>query len=259
MWIMSGGSVTATGLRTSYLPELLYGVQRVCRNEFAANKASCARERPGSQNESCDGPEPHEALEVRSTGQYPALAHCRRRILINVQAPCSPLALPRQPYSCRAPWPLAPLPRGNSEALRRACANHIARIPRAVRSVPERQRVSLSESHLSECELLLHRPDAEARVCHYDFSALIKDYDSTDSGMDYPRQLITYDLFAHAEKEAIELSRHHFRGISFTTTRQTFPIPNYCAPCNAGYGTWEGQYRFDQEGRFNCPVKFWGY
>jgi hypothetical protein len=110
--------------------------------------------------------------------------------------------------------------------------------------------------------LLLHRPDANARACPYDFAALIRDYDPTDSGMDYPRQFIAYDLFTRNEKEAIEiyLNRHHFRGISFNATRQTFPIPNHWAPCNAaGYGPWEGEYRFDEEGGFDCPVKFWGY
>jgi hypothetical protein len=110
--------------------------------------------------------------------------------------------------------------------------------------------------------LLLHRPETEAKVCHYDFAALIRDYDSIDSWADYPRRFIAYDLFTHDEKAAIEayLATHHFGGISFNAARQTFPIPNHWAPCNAaGYGSWEGEYMFDEEEGFNCPVKFWGY
>jgi hypothetical protein len=110
--------------------------------------------------------------------------------------------------------------------------------------------------------LLLHRPDTEANVCVFDFAALIKDYDPTDSWTDYPRQFIVYDLFTRDEKAAIEayLTTHHFHGLSFNATRQTFPIPNHWAPCNAaGYRSWEGEYMFDREEGFNCRVKFWGY
>ena len=110
--------------------------------------------------------------------------------------------------------------------------------------------------------LLLHRPDTEEKVRQYDFAALIRDYDPTDSWTDYPKQFIAYDLFTRDEKAAIEayLATHHFRGLSFNATRQTFPIPNHWAPCNAaGYGSWEGEYMFDEEEGFDCPVKFWGY
>jgi hypothetical protein len=110
--------------------------------------------------------------------------------------------------------------------------------------------------------LLLHRPDTEGKVCCYDFAALIRDYDPTASWTDYPKQFIAYELFTHDEKAAIEayLCTHHFRGISFHATRQTFPIPNHWAPCNAaGYGNRAGEYMFDREEGFNCPVKFWGY
>ncbi|MGH8069774.1 MAG: hypothetical protein ACRERE_31930 [Candidatus Entotheonellia bacterium] len=110
--------------------------------------------------------------------------------------------------------------------------------------------------------LLLHRPDTEEKVCQYDFAALIRDYDPTDSWTDYPKQFIAYDLFTRDEKAAIEayLATHHFRGLSFNAARQTFPIPNHWAPCNAaGYGSWEGEYMFDEEEGFDCPVKFWGY
>lgn len=110
--------------------------------------------------------------------------------------------------------------------------------------------------------LLSHRPDTETKVCNYDFAALIRDYDPTASWTDYPRQLITHDLFTHDEKAAIEvyLSTHHFRGISFNAIRQTFPIPNHWAPCHAaGYGSWAGEYMFDREEGCKCPVKFWGY
>jgi hypothetical protein len=42
--------------------------------------------------------------------------------------------------------------------------------------------------------------------------------------------------------------------------RQTFPLPNHWAPCNAtGDRNWQGEYRFDAEAGFDCPVKFWGY
>lgn len=110
--------------------------------------------------------------------------------------------------------------------------------------------------------LLLHRPDAEEEVHQYDFATLILDYDPTDSWTDYPKQFIAYDLFTRDEKAAIEayLATHHFRGLSFHADRQTFPIPNHWAPCNAaGYGSWEGEYMFDEEEGFDCPVKFWGY
>jgi hypothetical protein len=80
--------------------------------------------------------------------------------------------------------------------------------------------------------------------------------------MEYPRKFIIHDLFTRAEKDAIEayLARHHFSGITLYKSRQTFPIPNHWAPCNvAGYGAWEGDYLFDKEESFDCPVKFWGH
>jgi hypothetical protein len=110
--------------------------------------------------------------------------------------------------------------------------------------------------------LLLHRPNTETIVCDYDFTTLIRDYDPTDVWTDHPRKFIAYDLFTADEKAAIQayLATHHFAGITLHVARQTFPIPNHWAPCNAaGYGNWEGEYRFDAEDGFNCPVKFWGY
>ena len=107
--------------------------------------------------------------------------------------------------------------------------------------------------------LLLHRPDTEAKICDYDFAALIRDYNPTGAWTDYPRQFIAYDLFTHDEKAAIEihLSAHHFRGIAFHATRQTFPIPNHWAPCNAaGYGSRAGEYMFDREEGFNGTTPF---
>jgi hypothetical protein len=80
--------------------------------------------------------------------------------------------------------------------------------------------------------------------------------------MEYPKRFIIYDLFTREEKEAIEtyLATHHFRGVSLHATQQAFPIPNHWAPCNAaGYGSWEGEYLFDEEEGFDCPVPFWGY
>jgi hypothetical protein len=113
-----------------------------------------------------------------------------------------------------------------------------------------------------DAKIVLHRPEAEAPSCNYDFAALIRDYNPTAAWTDYPRQFITYDLFTRDEKAAIEryLCTHHFRGISFHATRQSLPIPNHWAPCHAaGYGSWAGEYMFDREAGFNCPVKFWGY
>jgi hypothetical protein len=114
----------------------------------------------------------------------------------------------------------------------------------------------------SNVRLLLHRPDVEEETCVYDFGNLIRGYDVTDPWMEYPRKFIANDLFSRDEKEAIEayLARHHFPGITLYKARQTFPIPNHWAPCNAaGYGAWEGEYMFDEEEGFDCPVKFWGY
>jgi hypothetical protein len=110
--------------------------------------------------------------------------------------------------------------------------------------------------------LLLHRPNTETTVCDYDFAALIRNYDPVDVSTDYPRKFIAYDLFTADEKAAIEayLATHHLGGITLHAARQTFPIPNHWAPCNAaGYGNWQGEYRFDAEEGFDCPVKFWGY
>jgi hypothetical protein len=110
--------------------------------------------------------------------------------------------------------------------------------------------------------LLLHRPDAEERACGYDFAALIRGYDATDPWMEYPRRFITDDLFSRDEAAAIEayLGQHHLPGLTFYKARQPFPIPNHWAPCNAaGYGAWEGEYLFDEEEGFACPVRFWGY
>jgi hypothetical protein len=113
-----------------------------------------------------------------------------------------------------------------------------------------------------KARLLLHRPDIEEKACGYDFARLIRGYDATDPWMDYPRRFIAYDLFTQDEKAAIEayLAKHHFPGITLYKVRQTFPIPNQWAPCNAaGYGAWEGEYMFDEEELFDCPVKFWGH
>jgi len=110
--------------------------------------------------------------------------------------------------------------------------------------------------------LLLHWPNTETPVCDYDFPALIRDYDPTDVWTDYPRKFIAYDLFTADEKAAIEayLATHQLGGITLHEGRQTFPIPNHWAPCNAaGYGNWQGEYKFDAEEGFACPVKFWGY
>jgi hypothetical protein len=125
-----------------------------------------------------------------------------------------------------------------------------------VREFPCQNRV------FRNARLLLHRPSTETMVCSYDFAALIRGYDPTDVRTDYPRRFIAYDLFTADEKAAIEayLTTHHFRGIAVHVARQTFPIPNHWAPCNAaGYGDWSGEYMFDAEDGFNCPVKFWGY
>jgi hypothetical protein len=112
------------------------------------------------------------------------------------------------------------------------------------------ERISLSESRLSECQAALAPANTEAKGCNYDFAALIRDDDPTASWTEYPRQFITDDLFTHDEKAAIEVypSTHHFPGISCNATRQTFPIPNHWAPCHAaGYGSWVGEYMFDRE------------
>jgi hypothetical protein len=113
-----------------------------------------------------------------------------------------------------------------------------------------------------DARLLLHRPDTEDEACSYDFATLIRGYDATDPWMEYPRKFIVDDLFTRDEKAAIEayLAKHHFPGITLYKTRQTFPISNHWAPCNAaGYGAWEGEYMFDEEEGFDCPVKFWGH
>lgn len=110
--------------------------------------------------------------------------------------------------------------------------------------------------------LQLHRPDTDEGACDYDFSALIRGYDAADSWMDYPRKFIMHDLFTCTEKNAIEayLAHHQFPGITLYKSRQTFPIPNHWAPCNVGvYGIWDGEYLFDEEEGFDCPVKFWGH
>ncbi len=110
--------------------------------------------------------------------------------------------------------------------------------------------------------LQLHRPDTEARAYDYDFASLIRGYDATDSWMEYPRQFIVDELFTRDETAAIAayLAKHHFPGITLYKARQTFPIPKHWAPCNAaGYGACEGEYRFEDEEGFDCPVKFWGY
>jgi hypothetical protein len=110
--------------------------------------------------------------------------------------------------------------------------------------------------------LQLHRPDTEASACDYDFARLIRGYDATDPWMEYPRQFIIEELFTRDEKAAIEayLATHHLPGMALGHVRQTFPIPTHWAPCNAaGYGAWEGEYRFDEEEGFDCPLKFWGY
>jgi hypothetical protein len=110
--------------------------------------------------------------------------------------------------------------------------------------------------------LLLHRPDTDERASAYDFATLIRGYDAADPWMAYPRKFIVDDLFTRDEKAAIEayLAQHPFAGITFYKARQTFPIPNHWAPCNAaGYGAWEGEYLFDEEEGFDCPVKFWGH
>jgi hypothetical protein len=110
--------------------------------------------------------------------------------------------------------------------------------------------------------LLLHRPDPVEKIFDYDFATLIRDYDAADPWMEYPRRFIVNDLFTHDEKTVIEayLAKHHFQGITLYKARQTFPIPNQWSPCNAaGYGAWEGEYMFDEEEGFDCPVKFWGH
>jgi hypothetical protein len=110
--------------------------------------------------------------------------------------------------------------------------------------------------------LVLHRPDTEERACDYDFASLIRGYDAADPWMAYPRRFITDDLFTRDEKAAIEayLAQHPLAGMTLYKARQPFPIPNQWAPCNAaGYGAWEGEYLFDEEEGFDCPVKFWGY
>jgi hypothetical protein len=109
--------------------------------------------------------------------------------------------------------------------------------------------------------LLLHRPDTEERACDYDFAALIRGYDTTDPWMEYPRKFIVDELFTRAEEAAIEayLAKHQLLGITVCHARQMFPIPKHWAPCSVpGYGAWEGEYRFDAEEGFDCPVKFWG-
>jgi hypothetical protein len=114
----------------------------------------------------------------------------------------------------------------------------------------------------SNARLLLHRPDTEASRGDYDFATLIRGYDAADPWMEYPRKFIMYDLFTRAEKDAIEayMASHHFPGITLYKSRQMFPIPNHWAPCNvAGYGAWEGEYLFDEEEGFDCPVRFWGH
>jgi hypothetical protein len=110
--------------------------------------------------------------------------------------------------------------------------------------------------------LQLHRPDTEGSPGDYDFASLIRGYNAADPWMEYPRKFIQHDLFTRAEKHAIEayLSRHQFPGITLYKSRQAFPIPNHWAPCDiSGYGTWEGEYLFDEEEGFSCPVKFWGH
>jgi hypothetical protein len=114
----------------------------------------------------------------------------------------------------------------------------------------------------SHARLQLHRPDRQAKACDYDFATLIRGYDATDPWMEFPRQFIVEELFTRDEKAAIEayLATHHLPRMALGHVRQTFPIPKHWAPCNAaGHGAWEGEYRFDEEEGFDCPLKFWGY
>jgi hypothetical protein len=114
----------------------------------------------------------------------------------------------------------------------------------------------------SNARLQLHRPDLEEKACDYDFASLIQGYDATDPWMEYPRKFIVDELFTRDERAAIQayVAKHQFPGMALGHVRQTFPIPKHWAPCNAAdYGAWEGDYRFDEEEGFDCPVKFWGY
>jgi hypothetical protein len=113
-----------------------------------------------------------------------------------------------------------------------------------------------------KARLVLHRPETAEKIFDYDFATLIRDYDAADPWMEYPRKFIVDDLFTSDEKAAIEayLAKHHLQGVTLHKARQTFPIPNQWSPCNAlGYGAGEGEYMFDEEEGFDCPVKFWGY
>jgi hypothetical protein len=110
--------------------------------------------------------------------------------------------------------------------------------------------------------LLLHRPETARKIFDYDFATLIRDYDAADPWMEYPRKFIVNDLFTGDEKAAIAayLAEHHFQGITLHKARQTFPIPNQWSSCNAAdHGAGQGEYMFDEEEGFDCPVKFWGH
>jgi hypothetical protein len=110
--------------------------------------------------------------------------------------------------------------------------------------------------------LILHHPDDEKVTHQYDFAALIDDYDSDDPWIDFAKQFIEQDLFTPHEVAAIEayFSRCASQGITLHKAQQAFPITSDQVPCNAaGYGSWDGEYMFDMEEGFDCPVKFWGY
>jgi hypothetical protein len=111
-------------------------------------------------------------------------------------------------------------------------------------------------------QLILHRPEGEAATHSYHFPRLIRDYDRDDPWMDYAEQFIEQDLFTPSEVAAIEayFSRRAAQGMTLHKERQAFPIVSDQVPCNAaGYGGWDGEYLFDTEEGFDCPIKFWGY
>jgi hypothetical protein len=109
---------------------------------------------------------------------------------------------------------------------------------------------------------MLHRPDDELLTREYDYPALIRDYDPVDPWMEYAKLFIQQDLFTPEEATAIAsyFAKRQPRGVILHRDRQPFPISRDHAPCNAaGYSTWDGEYLFDQEEGFDCPVRFWGY
>jgi hypothetical protein len=111
-------------------------------------------------------------------------------------------------------------------------------------------------------KMVLHRPEGGHVPEGYDFAQLIEGYDEADPWMEYPHMFVQHELFTLAEVAAIEayFAKCAGQGITVYKTRQAFPIASDAVPCNIdSYGHCDGEYRFDAEDGFDCPVPVWGY